>query len=364
MSATTRLLMTTDGVGGVWQYALDLATALAPLGVETILAVLGPAPDAAQRADADAAGIRLIDTALPLDWLSDGPAPVVAAGEAIAALATAEQVDLVQLNMPTLGARATFAVPVIAVTHGCITTWWSAAHGDTLPAAYRWQRSMTHEALSAADIVVAPSRSHAAEISRHYRLAAAPVAIHNGRRRIAAGDGTRAQTVFTAGRLWDRVKDTATLDAVAAGLDVPFRAAGATVGPHGETVRPAHLHLLGQLDTAALGAELAQRPVFVSAACFEPFGLAVLEAAASGCPLVLSDIATFRELWDGAALFVPVGDVEGYRVAIDRILTDAALAAQLSDAAALRAARYTPEATAAAMAALYAQRLDTRRAAA
>jgi hypothetical protein len=35
----------------------------------------------------------------------------------------------------------------------------------------------------------------------------------------------------------------------------------------------------------------------------EPFGLAVLEAAQAGCPLVLSDLPGFRELWDGAALF-------------------------------------------------------------
>ena len=41
--------------------------------------------------------------------------------------------------------------------------------------------------------------------------------------------------------------------------------------------------------------------------CYEPFGLAVLEAAQAGCALVLSDIPTFRELWDGAAMFVPPG---------------------------------------------------------
>ena len=40
----TRLLMTADAVGGVWTYALDLAAGLAPFGVETTLAVLGPAP--------------------------------------------------------------------------------------------------------------------------------------------------------------------------------------------------------------------------------------------------------------------------------------------------------------------------------
>ena len=33
--------MTADRVGGVWQYATELAGALAPLGVETVVAVMG-----------------------------------------------------------------------------------------------------------------------------------------------------------------------------------------------------------------------------------------------------------------------------------------------------------------------------------
>ena len=47
-----RLLMTADAVGGVWQYAPDLAGALADHGVETTLAVLGPAPSAQALAQA------------------------------------------------------------------------------------------------------------------------------------------------------------------------------------------------------------------------------------------------------------------------------------------------------------------------
>ncbi len=302
---------------------------------------------------------------LPIDWLCEGPEPIYAAGEAIATIAAARQVDLVQLNMPTLGARTRFGVPVVAVMHGCIATWWDAANGTTLPIEFRWQRTATHQALLAADAVVAPSATHAGEVARHYGLVQAPLAIHNGRSPLlAASDARPARSLFTAGRLWDRVKDTAVLDRVAARVSVPFRAAGTTRGPHGETVTPNHLTLLGQLGTEALAAELAARPIFVSAARFEPFGLAVLEAAAAGCPLVLSDIATFHELWDGAATFVPVGDADGYVAAIEALLGDPARATMLGDAARDRAARYTPAATAAQMAALYAQLVDARRVAA
>lgn len=365
MSRGLSLLMTTDAIGGVWQYSLDLAAALVPLGVTTTLVTLGPRATAAQRGEAADAGIALIESGLPIDWLCDGPEPIHAAGERIAAIAAARKVDLVQLNMPTLGAQVRFAVPVVAVMHGCIATWWDAAHGSTLPSEFRWQRTATHQALIAADAVVAPSVTHAGEVARHYGLVHAPLAIHNGRTPLVEPAATApARRLFTAGRLWDLVKDTALLDAVAARVPVPFRAAGATRGPHGETVTPHHLVLLGQLDTGALTAELAARPIFVSAARFEPFGLAVLEAAAAGCPLILSDIPTFRELWDGAATFVAVGDEHGYVAAIDALLDDPARAVTLGDAARARAARYTPATTAAQMAALYAQLVDTRRVAA
>ena len=365
---TTRLLMTADGVGGVWQYAAELARALRPHGVETVLAVLGPAPTADQLsllALADGEGeIAVIHTGLPLDWLSDSPGPVLAAGRAIADLARDLGADLVQLNSPTLAAAAHLPVPVIAVAHGCTATWWNAAHGTAPDPAYRWHADLMRAGLLAANLAVAPSAAFAADLQRTYALPTAPVAVYNGRASGRAGQGTPAPHAFTAGRLWDGVKNTAVLDRAAERLSVPFRAAGPATGPHGETVSPGHLQLLGTLSADALAAELAARPIFVSATSFEPFGLAVLEAASAGCALVLSDIATFRELWDGAAVFVPPRDDATIAAAIEALLADSDRRESLARAARDRAARYTPEATAAAMAARYARLLPARRAAA
>ncbi|WP_375397991.1 glycosyltransferase family 4 protein [uncultured Sphingomonas sp.] len=357
----TRLLMTTDAVGGVWHYSLELAASLRRSGVDTMLAVLGPAPTAAQRDEALATtGITLIETGLPLDWLSDGPAPIRAAGQAIADLARAEGVDLVQLNMPTLAAGVRFAVPVVAVTHGCVGTWWQAARSLPLAPQYHWHKRAMADGLAAAARVVAPSAAYAATVARHYALPAIPRVVHNGRTpgpRDALGP--LADDVMTVGRLWDPVKNAALLDRVAAGLAVPFRAAGAIRGPHGETATLEHLDLLGEIPSPDLARQLAARPVFVSAATFEPFGLAVLEAAAAGCALVLSDIATFRELWDGVATFVPANDEAGYTEAIETLIGDTALRTRLGEAARRRAARYTPERTADAMLRVYASALPT-----
>ena len=133
--------------------------------------------------------------------------------------------------------------------------------------------------------------------------------VHNGRTLRARHVTPRRQAVvLTAGRLWDEAKNLRTLDAAAAGIRWPVLAAGPTRGPDGQEIRLEHVVALGTLDGAALEDRLRRASVFASLAIYEPFGLAVLEAALAGCALVLSDTATFRELWQDAALFVPPDD--------------------------------------------------------
>jgi glycosyltransferase involved in cell wall biosynthesis len=159
--------------------------------------------------------------------------------------------------------------------------------------------------------------------------------------------------VFTAGRLWDEGKNLTTLDAAAARLPVPVHAAGPLAGPNGARISFDAVHSVGELGEAEIRRWLAARPVFASSALYEPFGLAVLEAAGAGCPLVLSDIPTFRELWDGAALFVPALDSAGFAAAIGDLVGDDFRRDALGRAARERAARYTPRAMADAMASIY-----------
>ncbi len=376
-----KILLTTDAVGGVWQYTTELAQALSARGVECVVAVLGPAPSEDQRialvssvlprkreprAKQDVARnsgflrsqehevpITLIETGLPLDWTCADAAPVLAAGKAIAALAKDHAADLIHYNMPTLAAAGPPAIPSIAVAHGCVSTWWEAAKGTPLGRDYRWHRALTADGLRAVDRVVAPSAAYAAIVERHYRLETPVLAIHNGRTLTGAYDpaAPMADVALTVGRLWDGVKNAALLDKAAARLPIPFLAAGASKGPHGETIRLDHLRELGHLSGEQIAAHLAKRPIFVSAASFEPFGLAVLEAAQAGCALVLADIPTFRELWDGAASFVPLDG--GWCEAIEALVHDTPRRAALGEAARSRAARYTPDATADRMLALY-----------
>ena len=62
----------------------------------------------------------------------------------------------------------------------------------------------------------------------------------------------------------------------------------------------------------------------------EGFGLPAVEAAASGSPVVLSDIPAHRETLDGAALFFPPGDRQALETALRRIVEDAQLQSELA----------------------------------
>jgi glycosyltransferase involved in cell wall biosynthesis len=334
--------MTADAVGGVWQYAIDLSRALGPLGWDVTLATLGPAPDRDQRAAASALpNLELHVTDQPLDWLEQGAAPVLRAADSIAALAAAQGCDVVQLNMPTLAAGERFTVPTVAVTHGCVATWWAGARGDPLAPQYQWHARLMRQGLTRADAVVAPSHSYARMVASHYALDQNPAVVRNGRDAPAAPEHPALQDyVLTVGRLWDRAKNIDTLDIAAGQLAVPFHAAGALVGPHGERAATRHIHPLGQLSGDALATWRAPRPVFVSAARFEPFGLSVLEAAQSGCALVLSDIPTFRELWDGVAVFVDAEDASGFRHAIEGLIGNPARRHAMGEAALEHARQY------------------------
>lgn len=365
-AAPQRILMTVDAVGGVWRYAVDLAAALSEAGVSTILALLGPAPSKAQRAEvARIPRVTLVETGEPLDWLTDDAVSVQHAAATIAMLATAHRADLIHVNQPALAAIMPGDLPMIVAAHGCVTTWWEAARpGSPLDPKFDWHRALVAQGLRRATRVVAPSESYARTVARTYGLRELPVAVHNGRTPAPVAPVRPRHIAFTAGRLWDEVKRTPLLDAAAARLAAPLYAAGPTRAPHGASVPVEHLHLLGELTADSMAAMLATQPVFVSAACFEPFGLAVLEAAQAGCALVLSDIGTFRELWDGAAVFVSGDDPAAWSDAIAALLADDAARAAFGAAAADRGAQYTLAATATAMLSLYADASANERAAA
>ena len=349
------VVMTTDAVGGIWTYSIDLGRELVRKGMTVRLAVFGPGPDVEKQAIAAEAGLGLSMMNLPPEWLAPDAAEVARAGDALAELCRREKADILHLNQPSLAGQTRFDVPVVAACHSCLATWWEAVKSTPMPDDFRWRTDLVGRGYRSAQALVAPSRAFAEATQRVYGLDREPSVVHNGRAPdpVAPRTGPPIEAVFTAGRLWDEGKNAATLDRVAALTTAPFRAAGPTAGPNGTHIDLPHLELLGSLSEEAMRHHLSENPVYVSAARYEPFGLAILEAAQAGCALVLSDIDSFRELWDEAALFVRPDDEEGFAAAVGRLLSDPDLRADYAHAAQNRSRVYGLDAFADEMTLVY-----------
>lgn len=363
-----RVFMTADAVGGVWQYSLDLAQGLRAYDTETTLCVLGPKPRPEQYAAARRIpGLKLISLDLPLDWTAATPAQVLDAAATVVSVAHDENIGVVHLNSPALAAGPSYPVPVVAVCHSCMATWWQAVRARPLTKQFRWHKDLVAQGLCKADAIVAPSGAFARAVAQVYSLPTQPMVVYNGRRpcvRESLPEGVsipEGPFAFTAGRLWDDGKNLRTLDAAAAHLAMPVFAAGPLKGPNRASIKFAHVRPLGNLSDGHLAEWLAAKPIFVSTARYEPFGLAVLEAAEAGCALVLSDIPTFRELWEGAACFVPPQDDVAVARAIEAVASDLRQRTLYASAARRRARRYTAEVMAAKVRAIYGSLLSKKR---
>jgi len=98
---------------------------------------------------------------------------------------------------------------------------------------------------------------------------------------------------------------------------------------------------LGKLSPEMMRQEYARASIYALPARYEPFGLSVLEAALSGCALVLGDIPTLRELWEGAAHFVDPEEPSQLQAILAHLCDDPEQRQVWADHARARALQYS-----------------------
>lgn len=350
-----RILMTADAVGGVWQYSLELAAGLAARGADVLLAVMGPAPGAAQRRVAEnIPGVTLTHRAHPLDWMRQPPGAADGAARWIAELADDFLPDVIHANGCTGMHLRQPSAPVLLVMHSCVRSWWRAVKGEELPDDWGSYVERVDAALANARLVVAPTAAFLRTIEDIYSVPARTAAVYNGRSPARFHPREKEPVILAAGRVWDEAKNLPAVGRVAVNLPWTTCIAGSDAAPGGDGGTTGRgCRYLGALDEGELAVRLSTAAIFVSPARYEPFGLAVLEAAFSGCALVLSDIETFRELWDDCALFVDTEDAAALEYALRSLIDDADLRRDLAARAQRRAQRYTDIRTAEAYSDLY-----------
>ena len=336
-----KILMTTDTVGGVWTYSIELAGQLVKRGHEVVLAALGGWPSPAQTAQVAALPeVQLHSSAWKLEWMDDPWAEVDQSSAWVLDLAARVRPDLVHLNTLAHGALP-WKIPCLVVAHSCVLSWWEAVKREAAPPAWNTYRDCVGASLHAADAVVAPSAALLMQLTACYGPLPQASVIHNGRDCAKFPPGEKEEFILATGRLWDEAKNISALARVAHRVPWPVYAAGDARSPDGRVIDAGGLRLLGRLDERQMAEWLGQAAILVAPARYEPFGLGILEAARAGCGLVLGDIASLRELWADAAIFVAPGDDEALYKALAGLAKDPEARAALVRRSITRSLEYT-----------------------
>jgi glycogen(starch) synthase len=351
--------MTIDAVGGVWSYGYELARGLRRRGIDVVLAAMGPAPTAEQRHQVEQQGLRIEHAPLDLQWIDDPWRDVASGAEWLLELEARLGCDLVHLN-GYAHASVPFHSPKVVVAHCCVLSWWESVFGQAAPARWSRYRENVRDALDAATHLIAPTRWMRDTVERHYGpTSGAWTVIHNARPATLVRPGDKLPFVLSAGRVWDGAKNLATLGRASDAISWKVKIAGplpASSGNAAERRRQggsrrsdwpsevfAGVDLLGAVSPAEMADLYTNAAIYALPARYEPFGLSIIEAARSGCALVLGDIPSLRELWEGAAVFVPPDDDQALVTCLRDLIRHPEMRREMGAEAIARAAEYRHE---------------------
>jgi glycosyltransferase involved in cell wall biosynthesis len=339
----TRVLIAVEAGGGGLTHDLDLARGLRARGIDVVLAAPGAEPTASERAAAEALGVKLEHAPLSLEWIGDGWRDAPAARAWLAELEAGHRCDLVHLDGVAL-ATGTFASSKIVSVRACALSWWEAVRGEPAPAEWGPYQSAVADGLASASHVVSPTRWMRQTIERHYGAPARSSVIHDARGPGAFEPTGKQPFVLGAGRVWDEAKNLPSLARAGRSLPWPVKIAGpiapAAAGAAASLDAFEGVDLLGALPADDLADLYARAAIFAAPARYDPSGLSVLEAALSGCVLVLGDIPSLRELWDDAAVFVPPEEIDGLSACLHDLVRHPELRHEMGIEAQARAAAY------------------------
>ena len=358
-----KILMTADAVGGVWQYAVDLIRGLSLDGASVLVATMGPRPSDDQKHQLlSIPDVTLAQSDYALEWMPDPWCDVEAGGQWLLDLAKSFEPDLIHLNGYAHGTLA-WNQPVVITAHSCVYSWWRAVHGCAPGEEWSEYKRRVFEGLTASDVIVAPSAYMARAIEQEYGIETQRLkVIHNFNHAALRSEPADKQNyILAAGRIWDAAKNLSLLDEIASEVNWPIRLAGSERGPENSLAHPESLIPLGRLTHAGLLEQMEHAAIFAHPAFYEPFGLSVLEAAQRQCCLVLSDIPSLRELWEGAAVFVDPHRPREWIEALNSLIADPSRRQFMARLASAHVARYRAADSIAAYRELYSSLLNSKR---
>lgn len=343
MNKPYTILMTTDTLGGVWSYSITLIKALKDYPVKIHLVGLGGLPSKDQLLEITSYDdrVKFYPSKLKLEWMEHPDTRGIAT--LLAYLCDKINPDLVHFNnyvYPELFQNR----PKITVFHSCVQTWWKAVKKEPAPAQWTSYYQLVESALRHASQLVFPSQAIQRMAQKEYHLNRESVVISNACGRSVSTETTpleKEDFIFCTGRIWDEAKNLRFLCTIAQDLQWPIYVAGENKHPERAKENPLrNVRFLGKLSAEEINYWFDKAGIYVNPALYEPFGLAVLEAAQSGCALALSRIDTLTEIWGDAALYFDPGDPEDLKAILARLITRLDQRKQYQKKAQRRAARY------------------------
>lgn len=103
------------------------------------------------------------------------------------------------------------------------------------------------------------------------------------------------------------------------------------------------IHITGPVPNHELSNYYAQHDVYINTTSYESFGMALVEAACTGIPIVSTEVGEIPYMWNKETemLMVPDRDLEGFAQNVRTLLHDTALQHTLSANARVKAEQYS-----------------------
>ncbi|GAA5030434.1 glycosyl transferase [Marivirga lumbricoides] len=345
MEDKLKIVMTADTVGGVWTYALDLCKALMSYNVEVHLVTMGALLNEKQSIDVNKlSNTHVYQSNYKLEWTQGASSDMGLAKKWIASICLEVDPDIIHFNNYNQS-PGSWKCPVITVYHSCEQTCWRAVKGSHASSEWNEHSQTVKEALITSDIVVAPTKSILKEAEAIYGKLPNSEVIYNGRNiNRPFGEQQKEPIILSAGRVWDEAKNIQLLSSIAREVEWPIWVAG----NNSKTFRTGStgldtINFLDLLSPDVLQQWMDQSAIFIMPAKYEPFGLAILEAAQSSCVLVLSNLDTLKEIWGDAALYFDPFKEEQAKDLLNELANNDELRHEMAKRAYKRASEFTAE---------------------
>jgi glycosyltransferase involved in cell wall biosynthesis len=356
--------LTTSFRSGVEHYVVNLVRALAGLqdSPEIIAYLDGPIPDPELARVAASGGLRTEIVRAKRGWLR----------AALPLRLRRDKIDLVHL--PSTIVPRLLPCPAVVTVHDLA---WAHYPESYDPRDLRMQTRAVPPSVHRAAHVIAVSESTARDLQETLKVPAEKISVTplgvssrfspEGPRLAGSafpGAERLAGCVLYVGRLQERKNLVRLLDAYAqvrSRRQAPHLVLAGRESPHGrELARKAqelgiaeHVIFAGYVPDDLLPAVYRSATVFVYPSLYEGFGLSVLEAMASGTPVITSDRPSLAEVAGDAGWLVNPENVAELASSIERVLTDGRLRDDLRARGLTRSREFRWERTAQRTAAVY-----------